>query len=530
MGGESNNSGNILGNSFTPLSPLLDGTWYSKVKAFDFANNFSNFSGNGSVLVDTTAPDVEITSPTTSFVKGTIEIKGSVTDENPHHYWLVVQNSLGVTVAGPGTVNNSSSFVDQTLFNWNTNLVADGVYTIKLEARDAANNKDSGSVTTKSVTVDNTIPVLSSQTTYSGWYGSNQISSFEYTDTNGIASGNPASCTISTEGTAQTCSVTPNVCDNAGNCNIETVTSNGANIDKSAPTGNWITPLADSTISGIVHLEFSATDDGSGVSNVKLQYKRNDGVDDFHSLITDSESPYEVDWDTTTLPLDLYTLRAIATDNLGNVTQIDETVGVAAVVSNESGASSTYGTATITWTTDRPTKSRVVYDTVSHGSLGVAPNYGYAYSTGTFDSDPKTTSHTVTITGLSDGTVYYYRTISEGSPAAIGDQKSYRTLTIAGASSSSGGATGGQVQGVSTVSSSNNSLGYNLNQNQINGNEEVLGTETQNEELSTPKPSLIPEVKGTATNNWNARNIALISFGSALIILALLLLWRKSKK
>ena len=47
-------------------------------------------------------------------------------------------------------------------------------------------------------------------------------------------------------------------------------------------------------------------------------------------------------------------------------------------------------------------------------------------------------------------------------------------------------------------------------------------TETDN---STPTP----EVKGTDTSNWNARNIALISFGSALAILALLLLWRKKK-
>lgn len=55
-------------------------------------------------------------------------------------------------------------------------------------------------------------------------------------------------------------------------------------------------------------------------------------------------------------------------------------------------------------------------------------------------------------------------------------------------------------------------------------NEEVLGENTESGKTQTP------EVKGTETDNWNARNIALISFGSALLILALLLLWRKNKK
>jgi len=124
-------------------------------------------------------------------------------------------------------------------------------------------------------------------------------------------------------------------------------------------------------------------------------------------------------------------------------------VGVAAVISNESGASSTYGTATITWTTDRPTKSRVVYDTVSHSTLGSAPNYGYAYSTGTSDESPKVTSHSITITGLNDGTIYYYRTISEGSPVAVSDENSYATLSVAGAPAP--GPWSGLVAGISTV-------------------------------------------------------------------------------
>ena len=44
--------------------------------------------------------------------------------------------------------------------NWNTTSIPDGKYTIKLEARDAANNKDAGSVEWLKVNVDNTAPTV----------------------------------------------------------------------------------------------------------------------------------------------------------------------------------------------------------------------------------------------------------------------------------------------------------------------------------------------------------------------------------
>jgi hypothetical protein len=88
------------------------------------------------------------------------------------------------------------------------------------------------------------------------------------------------------------------------------------------------------------------------------------------------------------------------------------------------------------------------------------------------------------------------------------------------------GASNGQVAGVSTLASN---YQYNQTSNSFSGdqqpttNEEVLGENTESEK--TP----VPEVKGAETSDWNARNIVLISFGSALAILALLLLWRKKK-
>ena len=83
--------------------------------------------------------------------------------------------------------------------------------------------------------------------------------------------------------------------------------------------------------------------------------------------------------------------------------------------------------ATIVWNTNHPSTSRVIYGTVSHPILGDAPNYGYANSTVEKDDSLKVTSHTVTITGLTAGTTYYYRAVSHGSPEAVGVEKSFTT-------------------------------------------------------------------------------------------------------
>lgn len=69
--------------------------------------------------------------------------------------------------------------------------------------------------------------------------------------------------------------------------------------------------------------------------------------------------------------------------------------------------------ATIRWTTNLAATSRVIYDTISHPTLGSAPNYGYANSSETLDTNPKVTEHAVVLTNLSPSTTYYFRVISE---------------------------------------------------------------------------------------------------------------------
>jgi len=82
---------------------------------------------------------------------------------------------------------------------------------------------------------------------------------------------------------------------------------------------------------------------------------------------------------------------------------------------------------TITWLTNKPGTSRVLYDTVSHPDVSgeSAPNYGYQWSTEL--DEEHVTGHSVTITGLTPNTTYYFRPVSSASPEKIGKQVEYKT-------------------------------------------------------------------------------------------------------
>jgi len=60
---------------------------------------------------------------------------------------------------------------------------------------------------------------------------------------------------------------------------------------------------------------------------------------------------------------------------------------------------------------------------------GTPPKYGYAHTTPEYDTNPKVTSHSVTITGLNSGTTYYYRTVSHAS-LVISTEYSFTTLGV----------------------------------------------------------------------------------------------------
>ena len=70
------------------------------------------------------------------------------------------------------------------------------------------------------------------------------------------------------------------------------------------------------TVSGTVAISAPASDTGSGVAQVVIQYAAA-GSSTWTSLCTDTSSPYSCTWDTLAVADGDYQLRAIATDNVG---------------------------------------------------------------------------------------------------------------------------------------------------------------------------------------------------------------------
>jgi hypothetical protein len=90
---------------------------------------------------------------------------------------------------------------------------------------------------------------------------------------------------------------------------------------------------------------------------------------------------------------------------------------------------------TITWTTSYLSTSQVIYSRGDqpHALDLTKPNYGYAYSKEGDDSrSDKVIDHSVTITGLSPATTYYFRTVSRGS-LAVSREYIFTTKGVAGA-------------------------------------------------------------------------------------------------
>ena len=143
-------------------------TFWWQVRATDYAGNIGTWSNPRKATMDSIAPTAKITSHTEKqVIRGTQTISGQVEDQNLSHYWFVIHDLNGVQVQGQNTVYHNGPKVEPS-FEWNTNNVTDGEYTIKLEARDLANNKGEDSIHWVGVIVDNTPPTISEITIKKG--------------------------------------------------------------------------------------------------------------------------------------------------------------------------------------------------------------------------------------------------------------------------------------------------------------------------------------------------------------------------
>jgi hypothetical protein len=101
--------------------------------------------------------------------------------------------------------------------------------------------------------------------------------------------------------------------DNAGYSSTSRI--DGVLVDNVAPSGS-LGSIA-SPISGTITITASASDAGSGVASVAIQYAPA-GTTAWTTICTDTSSPWSCRFDTTTVPDGLYDFRAVIVDVAGN--------------------------------------------------------------------------------------------------------------------------------------------------------------------------------------------------------------------
>ncbi len=166
--------------------------------------------------------------------------------------------------------------------------------------------------------------------------------------------------------------------------------------DAVAPSVSLTSPASSATIATTTTLTATASDNVA-VVGVKFYVGT--------TLIgsEDTSSPYSLSFDTTSVADGAHTLRAVARDAGGNqaTSSVSVTVDNAGPSQSSISANGSLGTsATITWTTNESATSFVEYGLSS------------TYTASSSYNSTATTSHSFSISGLTESTLYHYRVVS----------------------------------------------------------------------------------------------------------------------
>jgi len=217
---------------------------------------------------------------------------------------------------------------------------------------------------------------------------------------------------------------------------------------------------------------------------------------------------------------DSFTFKANDGTADSNIATISITVNAkpAPIISDEAAEAQVNSTSiTVTWKTDHPATSRVIYDTVSHPDplTGLAPKYGYAFTTEETDTLPMVTDHIVVISGLNPTTTYYFRSVSRGSPEAVSTEFSATTGNIPSPAPAVTGNSygGGGYSGFATIISATTQTGENTGGNITENVTEITGggaqttgggteiqTEISEQGVIAEEATTTEQVKKLATN------------------------------
>ena len=317
-------------------SGVADGQYDFRSVATDNAGNTANSTVYSGAIVDNTAPTVTMTDPG-QYLRGTITLDATAGDGAGSG---VASVKIQRSPAGAGTwtdicTDNSSPFqcASVNTATWG----GDGLYDLRAVATDNVAKTTNSTVVTNR-RVDNTAPTAGM--TDPGAYLAGTTVALSATGTDGGSgvanvkiqrspagagtwtdvctdSSSPYGCTFDStavsDGLYDFRAITT---DNAGNTTTSSTITN-RRVDNTAPTAALTDP--GSPLRVTVTLNATGTDSGSGVLNVAIQ-RAPTGTSTWTTICTDTTSPYSCSWNTTGVSDGGYDLRAVTTDNAGNVT------------------------------------------------------------------------------------------------------------------------------------------------------------------------------------------------------------------
>jgi hypothetical protein len=317
-------------------SALSDGQYDFRSLATDNAGNTANSTVYSGAIVDNTAPTVTMTDPG-QYLKGTITLDATAGDGAGSG---VANVKIQRSPAGAGSwtdicTDNSSPYqcASVNTATWG----GDGLYDLRAVATDNVAKTTNSTVVTNR-RVDNTAPtagvtdpgtplrltVTVGATATDGGSGVANVKvqhspagAGTWTDICTDTT-SPYSCSWDTTGvTDGLYDLRAITTDNAGNTTTSSTVTN-RRVDNTAPTAGLTDP--GSPLSQTVTLNATGTDTGgSGVLNVAIQ-RAPTGTSTWTTICTDATSPYSCSWNTTGVSDGGYDLRAVSTDNAGNVT------------------------------------------------------------------------------------------------------------------------------------------------------------------------------------------------------------------
>lgn len=290
--------GNVLGVS----TNLSEGLWSLELKARDNAGNESTPLMSNILNVDLTAPVTPtLLSPANyAIVNGNYLLSDWSDSPEASKYIYESYNDSELI--------NLRFRQEYSLSQKSASKVAESQFWWRVQAQDLAGNKSSWSTPYK-VTIDNSSPQLVSKTEFEGWYNTPQTSYFDFTDPHIVPGYLAPNCEIPGDGGSQTCSVSPNICDLAGNCFTTALTSNPAKIDTIKP--NVSLNAWGSTIDG------TASDKLSGIKKVSLKIFKPSQDE----ITVDAIGTINWSYTMSDAPFGPYRIALVAYDNAGNVSE-----------------------------------------------------------------------------------------------------------------------------------------------------------------------------------------------------------------